>query len=291
MKKTKTKNFDRTSGDVGNIISLEHVNLFVPDQTVATYFYANVLGLTRDPYIEWGPWNMWINAGKQQFHLPTGKPQILRGHVGVVVPKLSELEARLSKTNSLLYRTRFKFSRHKHHISVTCPWGNRLKCFERGTINEMELGIPYVEFEVPAGTVKGISSFYELVLGCRSERKNNSCSIFIGRDQFLNYKEVKKFNSNYDGHHIAIYVSNFSGPHSFLESNNLITDETDQNQYRFTKIIDPKTKRFLFEIEHEVRSLYHPMYERPLINRNPGQTFFNYQKGRDAFFPAETDVK
>ena len=196
MKKTKTKNFDRTSGDVGNIISLEHVNLFVPDQTVATYFYANVLGLTRDPYIEWGPWNMWINAGKQQFHLPTGKPQILRGHVGVVVPKLSELETRLSKTNSLLYRTRFKFSRHKHHISVTCPWGNRLKCFERGTINEMELGIPYVEFEVPAGTVKGISSFYERVLGCRSERKNNSCSIFIGRDQFLNYKEVKKFNSN-----------------------------------------------------------------------------------------------
>ena len=267
------------------------MNLFIPDQTVATYFYAKVLGLTRDPYIEWGPGNMWINAGKQQFHLPTGKPQILRGHVGVSVPKLSELEARLRKTNSPLNKTRFDFTRHKHHISVICPWGNRLKCFEKGTINDMELGIPYVEFEVPAGASKGIAFFYERVMNCKTRRKSNGCSIFIGRDQFLSFKEVKNFNPNYDGHHIAIYVSNFSGPHKFLKSNNLITDETDQNQYRFTKIIDPKTKRFLFEIEHEVRSLYHPMYERTLINRNPDQSFFNYQSGRDAFFPAETDVK
>ncbi|MBA57641.1 MAG: hypothetical protein CMQ40_00565 [Gammaproteobacteria bacterium] len=267
------------------------MNLFIPDQTVATYFYANVLGLTRDPYIEWGPGNMWINAGKQQFHLPTGKAQILRGHVGVSVPDLSSLEKRLRKTNSPLQNTCFNFSIRKNHISVTCPWGNRLKCLERGTINSMQLGIPYVEFEVPEKSTSGIGLFYDKVMGCRVKRTLKSCKVFIGKDQFLNFKEVKNFNPNYDGHHIAIYVANFSGPHKFLKSNNLITDETDQNQYRFTKIIDPKTKRFLFEIEHEVRSLYHPMHERSLINRNPDQNFFNYQRGRDAFFPAETDVK
>ena len=31
------------------------------------------LGLTRDPYLMTGVGNMWINVGRSQFHLPTGK--------------------------------------------------------------------------------------------------------------------------------------------------------------------------------------------------------------------------
>ena len=53
--------------DVGNIISLEHINVQVPDQALATLFYVVGLGLTRDPYLTVGLNNMWINVGEQQF--------------------------------------------------------------------------------------------------------------------------------------------------------------------------------------------------------------------------------
>jgi hypothetical protein len=35
-------------------------------------FYVTGLGLTRDPYLMVADSNMWINAGRSQFHLPTG---------------------------------------------------------------------------------------------------------------------------------------------------------------------------------------------------------------------------
>src|SRR5262245_3738118 len=42
--------FDRAAEDLGNAIHLEHVNVTIPDQRLATLFYAAGLGLTRDPY-------------------------------------------------------------------------------------------------------------------------------------------------------------------------------------------------------------------------------------------------
>ena len=59
-----------TSEDVGNIVHLEHVNLQVPDQTLATLFYIVGMGFTRDPFFNIGVHNMWANGGEQQFHLP-----------------------------------------------------------------------------------------------------------------------------------------------------------------------------------------------------------------------------
>src|SRR5919198_638966 len=88
------KKFDRGSQDVGNILALEHVNVRIPDQGVATLFYVVGLGLTRDPYLMVGVDNMWVNAGQQQFHLPTARPQVLRGCVGLVVPDPEALTAR-----------------------------------------------------------------------------------------------------------------------------------------------------------------------------------------------------
>ena len=50
--------FDRTPGDTGNIVALEHVNVEIPDQQLATIFYVMGLGLTRDPYLFTGIGNM-----------------------------------------------------------------------------------------------------------------------------------------------------------------------------------------------------------------------------------------
>ena len=90
----KGKTYDRAAEDLGNIVALEHVNVTAPDQEKAALFYVNGLGLTRDPYMMTGPANMWVNAGRQQFHLPTSKPQVLRGHVGVVVSDYASLPQR-----------------------------------------------------------------------------------------------------------------------------------------------------------------------------------------------------
>ncbi|MBI3302356.1 MAG: hypothetical protein HYZ72_09830, partial [Deltaproteobacteria bacterium] len=91
------RTYDRTTEDVGNILALEHVNVTVPNQTTALLFYVSGLGFTRDPYMMVGPENMWVNIGEQQFHLPTRDPQVVSGHVGVVVPDLEALQARLNR--------------------------------------------------------------------------------------------------------------------------------------------------------------------------------------------------
>ena len=88
-------NYDRTRQDLGNIVLLEHVNVTIPDQRPATIFYLAGLGLTRDPYLMAGIENMWVNIGRSQIHMPSRGPQVLRGHVGMVLPDLAALKERL----------------------------------------------------------------------------------------------------------------------------------------------------------------------------------------------------
>ena len=68
----------------------------------------------------------------------------------------------------------------------------------------------------------------------------------------------------------------FSGPHKQLSERGLVNREDNQYQYRFRDITDLDTSKHLFTIEHEVRSLSHPMCLRRLVNRNPIQTARNY---------------
>ena len=96
----------------GNIVFLEHVNVTIPDQRVATLFYVSGLGFTRDPYLMVGTDNMWINIGRSQMHLPTSPPQRLRGTIGLVVPDLSLLDERLQRTTPDLAATEFAFADH-----------------------------------------------------------------------------------------------------------------------------------------------------------------------------------
>lgn len=285
--RTKSFNpvFDRKAGDTGNIIALEHLNVTVPDQSLATLFYVNGLGLTRDPYMDFGPVNVWVNVGREQFHLPTAKPQVLRGQVGLVVPDLDSLEKRLGRITPMLEGTRFSFKRSQSHLDVTCPWGNRIRCLAPDANRGPQLGLPWIELHVPRGTVDGIGRFYRDIIGSPAIVRRDVCEVSIGQYQSLRFRERAKPEPHYDGHHIAVYVTDFSGPHSRLDQRGLITEESDQHQYRFQAIIDPKNGKLLFELEHEVRSLFHPLYNRHLVNRNAEQSFFHYRKDRDAFTP------
>src|SRR5947207_15610776 len=114
-----------TDEDVGNIVALEHVNVQISDQALATLFYVVGLGFTCDPYLNVGLNNMWVNVGEQQFHLPIRPAQVLPGHVGIVIPDLEALPGRLQSVQDLLAQTQFSFSVEDDHVAVTSPWGNK----------------------------------------------------------------------------------------------------------------------------------------------------------------------
>lgn len=277
--------FDRSTEDVGNVLALEHVNVTVPDQALAALFYVTGLGFTRDPYIDFGTRNMWVNAGEQQFHLPRGEAQIFRGLIHVVLPDLDDLERRLERIARPLADSRFNYRRDGDHMDITCPWGNRLRAWGPRAFGTMTLGIPRLDVDVAPGTAAGIGRFYQQVMGCPATLRPDGVEVRVGHDQTLAFIESERPQPRYDGHHIAVYVARFSGPHSYLAEHNLITEESDQHQYRFQAVVDPDSGEALAELEHEVRSMAHPMYRRPLINRNPGLDFFSYQKGNEVFTP------
>lgn len=278
--------FDRAAEDLGNSIHLEHVNVTVPDQRLATLFYVAGIGLTRDPYLMVSDSNMWVNVGRSQFHLPNGAPQVLRGHTGIVIAGREALLDRLKSVAGKLAGTAFAYREHNDYVEATCPWGNRLRCHEpdAARFGRIALGIPYVEFEVPPGTAKAICAFYPQFMGIQAELKNGDGTVArakVGEDQYLQFRETDSPQPDYDGHHVQIYITDFSGPYRRLLERNLVSQEDNQYQYRFRDIIDPADGRHLFTVEHEVRSATHPMYLRPLINRNPAQTNRNYAHGHD----------
>lgn len=278
--------FDRHAQDVGNVLNLEHVNLTVPDQGLAALFYVTGLGCTRDPYIDFGTLNMWVNLGEQQFHLPKADAQKFRGHIGLVVPDLDDLDKRLSFAARSLGGTEFRWQRLDDCTQVFCPWGNELRLYAPGRFANMDLGMPYIDMQVPPGTSAGIARFYRQVLGCPAEARAGQARVRAGHNQQLIFTETDAPIADYDGHHIAIYVANFSGPHDYLAERGLITEESDQYQYRFQAIIDPDSGELLTELEHEVRAMAHPMFHRPLVNRNPAVNFFTYRKGAEIYTPA-----
>jgi hypothetical protein len=253
-------------------------------------FYIIGMGFTRDPYLNVGLGNMWANVGEQQFHLPTRTPQVIQGHIGVVVPDLGTLKNRLAAVEEGLAGTKFRWSVETNHIAVTCPWGNRFQSYPAGPeFGDMALGIPYVEFLVAPGRAAGIARFYDQVMGAQSTTESSEPGtlgrVKIGRNQSLVFRETKEPLLPYDGHHIAIYVANFSRAYGYLKDRGLISEDVRNHQYRFKEIIDPDNGSCVFLLEHEVRSLHHPMFHRFFVNRDPAQTQREYRRERDALIP------
>jgi hypothetical protein len=281
--------YDRTVEDLGNIVGLEHVNVQVPDQHLANLFYVVGLGLTRDPYLMVADNNMWINVGRSQFHLPTGQAQRLRGHVGLVIEGREALLKRLAGLGKKLAGTSFGFTERNDCVEAVSPWGNRLRCHEpnEARFGRVTLGMPYVEFDVPPGAAAGIGRFYAQIFDAPAETSEDQegrfAKVLVGKNQHLVFRETDRPQEAYDEHHVQIYVVNFSTPYRRLIAKDLLSREDNHYQYRFRDIVDLENGKQLFTIEHEVRSMTHPLFARPLINRNPQQTNRNYAQGHDQF--------
>ena len=280
--------FDRTTQDIGNIVEFGHVNVRVPDQRLAIIFYVMGLGLTRDPYLVTGVDNAWMNVGTCQFHLPVGQAQVLRGTTGLVMPDLDALMGRLARVVPRLKDTLFSHSRDGDVVNVTCPWGNRIRVHapDAARFGRIVLGMPYVEIEVAPGTLAGIARFYREVIAAPATSGTDAAGAFMhvstGVNGSLMFRETARELPAYDGHHIQIAVADFSGVHRRLLERGLITEESDASQYRFQDIVDPQSGAVVATLEHEVRSMRHPMYARHFVNRNPDVTNTFYATGHQA---------
>jgi len=279
--------FDRTTQDIGNIVEFGHVNVRVPDQRLAILFYVAGLGLTRDPYLVVGVDNAWMNVGTCQFHLPVGPAQTLRGVTGLVMEDLDALMARLDAVAPRLAGTAFGHASAGDHVNITCPWGNHIRVHapDLTRFGPILLGMPYVEIATATGTTAGIARFYREILLSPASSGVDPWGAYahvpIGRGESMIFRETDRPLGDYDGHHVQIALANFSGPHALLQARGLITEESNDAQYRFQDITDLDTGAVLCTIEHEVRSMRHPMYARALINRNPTQTNNDYAPGQE----------
>jgi hypothetical protein len=286
-KKMTGKEYDRATQDLGNIVNLGHINVRITDQHLATHYYITGLGLTRDPFLNTGARVMWVNVGMSQFHLPTGEPDILRGVTGLVVPDRAALLERLTQIRKPLEGTKFEFRESNDCVETVCPWGNRINVHapDEKRFGRIVLGMPYIAFDVRPGTADRIARFYRDVMGALATVTENgsgrAARVQVGEKQYWYFRETEEPEQPYDRHHAQIYIANFSGPHRRLEQLGLLTLEVNDHEYRFKNIIDIETREVLFTVEHEVRSQTHPLYGRPLINRNPAQSNRDYKPGHD----------
>ena len=278
--------YDRSKQDLGNVVNLGHVNINITDQRLATHYYISALGLTRDPFLNTGVRIMWVNVGMSQFHLPTGEPSILRGTIGIVAPDRSALLERLNDVKRHLADTKFSFRENNDCIETVCPWGNRINVHtpDEDRFGRIVLGMPYVVFDVRPDTAKRIARFYSEILGARTQVLGNGAQarVEVGEKQYFYFREVDAPEARYDGHHVQVYIANFSGPHGKLSEFGLISAESNEHEYRFKDIIDLDTSDVLFTVEHEVRSQTHPMFGRALVNPNPAQSNRDYRPGHDS---------
>ena len=281
-----TPTFDRTAEDLGNIVELGHVNVRVPDQSKAIAFYLMGLGLTRDPYLMAGLDNMWVNVGRGQFHLPTRGTDVVRGTTALIMPDLDALLKRLESTKKYLEGTKFSFREAGDTVETTCPWGNRMRVHapDPSRFGGMRVGMPYVEFDIQAGTDLGaIAKFYVEILGAiagvSSDERGPYAWARTSAESKVIYRETTAKLPEFDGHHIQITLVDFSGPHKKLLERGLISEESDQHQYRFLDIVDVDSNKPLFRVEHETRSMRHPMFGRTFVNRNPDMTARNFVPG------------
>jgi len=284
--------------DVGGIVALEHLNINTNDKELSADFFFMVMGLTRDPYDRVGSGTMWVNCGRQQIHVPLSPEnvQVVRGTVYLAVPSIEAFRERLFKYQEMMNGTRFAiisdkdasvelYGPHGNHFHVTqnlstiSPAHSRLEivpfCFG-------SLGIYHIKFLIPPRTAAKFSRFYEhffqaptVVTECGKE-----CKVLVGAYQWLSFVETEDQLQEYDGHHLAIYVSDFSGCFQRLSKFGLnwknprfqdkcatLEQAVQSRQIRTLHLVDPEDGERFYELEHEIRPIAHPSYRRALANR------------------------
>ena len=233
-------------------------------------------------------------SGACQFHLPTGPAQVLRGITGLVLPDLDgAARGGCDAVAPRLAGTRFAWRGGgrcgRGHLPLGQPHLRLHAPAER--FGRITLGMPYVELDAPPGSAeadrallpRGAARARRAPARMRAAaspasppaRRRRCCSARPTREQ-----------PDYDGNHIQIALADFSGPYRRLLARGLVTEESNQHQCASRTWSIPPAATVLVTVEHEVRSMRHPMYARALVNRNAAQTNNRYAPGHEAWPPA-----
>ena len=269
----------RTDPEVGGIVHLEHFNFEVPDHDLATVFFMGGLGLTRDPYKRTDHLNMGVNIGLQQFHLPRrgNAPPPFDGEVGLIIPDLDAIKTRLER---IAWAGHFDGTPYAYEglgdtALVTSPFGVRLRLHSPGVLPFTgPLGLAYIDIPAPPGTAGGIAAFYRELLAAPAEvtaiQGEAAAVVTFGPHQTLNFRERQLDDYDLFSHHVCLYVTGFNAVRREMEKRNLTGGSGDRDDaFFFTAIADPGSNEVLLGLNHETRSLHHPDFMRPLVNRWP----------------------
>jgi len=258
--------------ELGAITQMEHVNYAVPDHGQAILFFIDGLGFTRDPFRRISVANMWINAGREQFHLPIGDPVPFAGEVGLTVPSLRETERNLKRIARRLKGTEFGFETKGGVIKVSSPWGHMHRVHEQGKMpSRFPQALAYVNFWVPVGAAAPIAAFYDKMLDAPTKvtgsGKRKTATVNVGAHQHFNFVEKASYKPVDHPNHVAVYITRYQEIHDRFKKKKLLSRPDFEEQFRFVDMANPSSGKVAFSFEHEVRSLYHPDYLKPLTNR------------------------
>jgi len=145
-----------------------------------------------------------------------------------------------------------------------------------------QLGILYFLQHCEPTTIEHITHYYQNYFEApvHVEPEQKRLQVVVGPWQRLIFQEKVDYNKdNYSGYHVAIYISKFSHTYNKLAEGNLLftkhrfsdkcdtlEDALNWKQFRTRDFLNSQ-KEVVLHLEHEARSLYHPSFKRPLVNR------------------------
>jgi len=264
--------------EIGSILHLEHFNFEGADRDMATIFFMDGLGLTRDPYHRIDETNMGVNIGMQQFHLPRrGATPPFHGQIGLVMPDLAGICIRLNRLTQMgkFDQTSYQLDRLDDlTLRVVSPFGIELKLHAAGSLSFLrQMGLAYVDIPVEPGKAERLQKYYQdfmvtpAVL-CELEGEK-SLVVTHGPYQYIRYRERKLDDYDLYNFHIAYYVTNYNAYLDRVSELGSILGDGDGRLFFFDELFDPDTGEVILRFQQEVRSIYHPDFMRPLVNRWP----------------------
>jgi len=235
------------------------------------------------------------------------RAQVIIGTIGVAIPSLENVIQRCMKWTKRrkFTGTRFQYQvienditkvtpwrkcalRSQRKIQITGPWGNHFELFEAHNLTMV--GIVFVQFDVSNEVLPFMEEIYTKHFQTHVVQSEEGLEITVGGRQRLIFSPPKYHGYNRAihcsiplhveeyGYHVAIYIGDFSGTFTRMEQDNLIyvsdrfRDKADtiekakqHRQFRFKDFRNEN--QTLFELEHEIRSVVHSNFMRPLINR------------------------
>jgi len=96
-----------------------------------------------------------------------------------------------------------------------------------------------------------------------------TASVTVGVNQTFHFEDTRDLELPVHPNHVAVYITRYRSLYDRLRAQKLLMTPDRDEQFRFAKMADPDTGEVVFEFEHEMRSLHHPDYRKPLVNRIP----------------------